>query len=324
MKNNVTIEISKHTIVFTVFFLLGLYLLWKINGIVVGLFIAFLIMTALNPLVTGLQKIKVPRAVSSLVFLLLIMVVIISGVAVFVPPAISQVSNFLIKFPAMLIALGIKDIDWTIFNGQLGSVPQNAVKIVSGIFDNALAVFATLVLSFYLLQEREKLPERIKFLFSDGEKTAAEFLNSMEVKLGGWIRGEVILCTVVGLMVYVGLAGLNVSYAVPLAIIAGILEIIPNIGPTVSMIPAAIVGFTISPMHGVGAVALYFIVQQIENNFLVPQIMRKVVGMNPLVTLLSLMVGYKLGGAFIAMLAIPIVLALQVAWPYFKKSSAKL
>ena len=82
---------------------------------------------------------------------------------------------------------------------------------------------------------------------------------------------------IIGGAVYIGLISLSIPYAVPLAIIAGLMESIPNIGPTVSMVPAAVVGFTISPLHGGAVVLLYFLIQQFENNLIVPLVMRRAV-----------------------------------------------
>lgn len=316
-KHNITVAIEQKTILYTISLLVLLYILWQISGIVIGLFISVLIMVALNPIVLWLQAHKIPRGVSSIVLLFLMFIAIISVVSVLIPPAVTQAEILFSGLPAVLEKFGIQNGDFSFLSSQIGSMPGNAVKIVSAVFDNALAMFATLILSFYLLQERPKLAKLLKFLFHGNEGSAETLLAHMETKLGGWIRGELVLCTIVGLMVYAGLSALNIPYALPLAIIGGLLEIVPNIGPTISMVPSAIVGFAISPLHGVGIVALYIVIQQLENNFIVPQIMKTVVGIHPLTTLISLMVGYKLGGPFGAMLAIPFVLAWQVAFPIF-------
>jgi len=87
------------------------------------------------------------------------------------------------------------------------------------------------------------------------------------------------------------------------------------------MIPAAIVGFTISPFHGFGVIALYFVIQQLENYLLVPYVMKKSIGLNPLVTIIALMIGLKLGGPLGAVLAIPLFLTAEVLFPYFYSKS---
>ena len=95
--------------------------------------------------------------------------------------------------------------------------------------------------------------------------------------------------------------------------IAAIFEIIPYVGPVFSLIPAVIIGFAQSPMTGVGVIGLYLIIQQIENNLLVPKIMQKVTGLNPVVSIAALLVGIKVGGVVGAILAIPLATMIVVA-----------
>jgi predicted PurR-regulated permease PerM len=189
--------------------------------------------------------------------------------------------------------------------------------VISGVFSNALAVFTILVISFYMILERQHLSGWLTRWFGDSEAVIEDLLVRIETKIGAWIRGQIILSLIIGGAVYIGLISLSIPYAVPLAIIAGLMESIPNIGPTVSMVPAAVVGFTISPLHGGAVILLYFLIQQFENNLIVPLVMRRAVGLNPLVIIISLMIGLALGGPAGAVLSIPVVLVGEVLVPYF-------
>jgi predicted PurR-regulated permease PerM len=113
-------------------------------------------------------------------------------------------------------------------------------------------------------------------------------------------------------MTYFGLRILGIEFALPLALLAGVLEIIPNIGPILSSIPAIVAGLAFSPLMGLAVAALYFLIQQLENTLIVPKVMEKTAGVNPLVTILSLAIGFKLGGIVGAILAVPVVLLIQV------------
>jgi len=95
------------------------------------------------------------------------------------------------------------------------------------------------------------------------------------------------------------------KYAVALAVLAGLLEVVPNLGPIISTIPAALIGFSISYVLGLSNIALYFIVQQVENNLIVPLVVKKVVGLHPIITLMALMIGGKLAGVLGVLLAVP-------------------
>lgn len=311
-----TVEVSHRTIIFTILFLVFLYILWQISGILISLFVAYLIMTAVNPLVAGLARFRIPRPLSGLLIMLAVLITLVSGIAALIPPVIDQTSSFFAQIPHLLQQLGVQ-LDQSLLSSQLGSIPQNAFRVISSLFSNALAVFTTLVISYYLVLERQQLSKRLTFLFGDGESEIEELLSKIENRLGAWIRGQLFLSLIIGIAVYLGLLALAIPYAVPLAIIAGLLEAVPNIGPTISMIPAAIVGFTISPLHGGAVILLYFLIQQLENNLVVPLVMQRAVGLNPLVTIIALMVGLKLGGPLGAILAIPLMLTAEVMLPYF-------
>jgi predicted PurR-regulated permease PerM len=118
-------------------------------------------------------------------------------------------------------------------------------------------------------------------------------------------------------MTYLGLFLLGIDTALPLAILAGMLEIIPTVGPIVSSIPAVVIASVVHPLLGLSTAALYFLIQFIENNLLVPQVMQKTTGVSPLVSILGLMVGFRLGGVVGAVLAIPLILVFQTLGPSF-------
>ena len=118
--------------------------------------------------------------------------------------------------------------------------------------------------------------------------------------------------SIIGVLIYIGLRLLGIPYALPLAIFAGILEAVPNIGPVISAIPGVVIALTISPVMGLAAAALYFLVQQLENSVVVPKVMQKATGVNPLITILSLAIGFQLAGPLGAILAVPIVIVVHV------------
>ena len=105
---------------------------------------------------------------------------------------------------------------------------------------------------------------------------------------------------------------LAIDFALPLALLAAILEIIPNVGPVLSAVPAVLISLAISPISALAVMALYFLVQQVENYLIVPGVMGRAIHLSPLIIILSLMIGFKIGGLAGALLAIPTVLILRV------------
>ena len=307
------VEISHRTIVFTVIFLLFLWFLYSIRSVLLAILIASILMFALNPLVSRLEKKRLPRPVAILLIFIILLLGVSGIVAAIVPPLVDQTKSLIDQSPAIIESLGGLKIDQRVLSDQLGPLPKNIARIIIGTFSNLIAVFTLLVVAFYLLSERANLHRYLVFLFGSDrtEEKAEAFVNKLEHEIGSWVRGQLTLMVIIGLLTYVGLRTLGVSYALPLSIFAGLLEIIPNIGPTVSMIPAVVVALTVSPMTALATVALFFLVQQFENNIIVPKIMQRVVGVKPLVTIIALMTGAKLAGILGAILAVPGYLILR-------------
>lgn len=175
-----------------------------------------------------------------------------------------------------------------------------------------------LVFTFYFILERGHAEKTLEEVFGPGigEKVAA-VLRVIERKLGYWVRGELLLMTSIGVTTYVGLLLLHIDFALPLAIIAGILEIVPMIGPVISAIPAVLLALAVSPFLAVSVIALYVIIQQVESNIFVPLVMKRSVGLSPVVTILALLIGGRFGGIAGAILAVPAYLVVQILFTTF-------
>jgi len=311
------IEISHRTIIFAVFFLLFLWFLYLIRDIILEFFVALLIMAILNPLVSRLSKSKIPRAVSVLVVYALTVGILILSVGAIIPPLVEQTAGFASGLPKYLGNIGIdilvsEQIIRELLS-QIGNIPGQAVKIGVSIFSNVLGVFTVLIMAFYLLLTRNKLDEALGFFLGEEKlNEAVKLIDALEAKLGGWARGELSLMILVGVSTYVGLMIIGIPFALPLALLAGIFELVPYMGPFISAIPAVIIGLGISPLIGLATAALYFIIQQVENYLFVPKVMEKSVGVSPIVTLLSLAIGFRLAGVVGVIMSVPVVISIQI------------
>lgn len=307
------IEISHRTIIFITCFLIFLWFLFQIRQIILLVYISSILMTALNPLVTRLEKFKIPRSWAILLCYFLFLSILSLILSSLFPTLVEQTRRLLENLSLLSETLGFAQIDQTTISNQLGSLPQKLLKFIAGLFSNFVALFALMVIAYYLLIERKKLDRYLLIVFGDKNRDRAEkIINKIEHQLGAWVRGQVILCSVVGVMTYIGLRFLEIDFALPLSLLAAILEIVPNIGPVLSAIPAILIGLTVSPFSGLAVTALYFLVQQLENYLIVPSVMGKVTNLSPLMVILSLMIGFKVGGLFGVLLAVPTVLILRI------------
>lgn len=311
------IEISHRTIIFTVVVVLSYLFISKVADIILQFFVALLIMAILNPLVTKLSKYKIPRAASVLLAYFLLIGVIGFSISAIVPPLAEQTTSFINNLPKFIENLGFSFLfsDQVIQQlvAQVAALPSEVAKITVSIFSNIVAVVAVLVFAFYLLLERDKLDIQLGYLFGQKKKKeVGKFIDLLERSLGGWARAQLTLMLIIGVTSYIGLRLIGIPFALPLAILAGILEIVPYIGPIVAAVPAVLIGFGLSPLQGIAVAALAFLVQQLENYFFVPKIMQRSTGVSPIVTLFALAIGFRLAGIVGVLIAIPIFIALRL------------
>ncbi|MFH0987735.1 MAG: AI-2E family transporter [Patescibacteria group bacterium] len=309
------IEISSKTIVFTVFFLLSLILLWQIRDLIFSLFIAFIISGALKTPVGFLEKRRVSRLIGSILVYFIFLFVIFNLFSLVIPPLLKEIVFLLKNFPHIIKAVlpQISSyVDISALTQNLPNLANDLVVLVKGVFSNAIFLISTLFFGFYLLLEKDFIERALANFFDDASaKKIAHIIEQGQKRAGSWFWGEALLMMIVGVMTYIGLTIIGMKYAVALAVLAGLLEVVPTLGPIISIVPAALIGFSTSYILGLSNIVLYFIVQQLENNLLVPFVMKKIVGVHPIITLMALMIGGKLAGVLGILLAVPTTIFIE-------------
>ena len=324
MKSQV-IEISPKTIFITIAILFGLFVAWQIKGILLSLVIAYILMSGFAPLVDWFEKEGVNKTVAVLATFILIISVL--GLLIFavIPPLIVQTRELILSLPQYIDNLdrfvqtknGLPNItidDITQFLTQrIDKALTNVLSVILNVFTGFLTFITVAVFSFYLLLERDKIKQNLFIFFPHLSKERVYRLgHKIEEKLGAWLRGQVTLMLLVGAATWLGLTILGIKYALPLAVVAGILEIVPIIGPIISAVPAIIIAFVQNPVLVIAVIILYLVVQQVENYLLVPKVMARAVGLSPLIIIFALLVGGSLLGIIGALLAVPVTAIIQV------------
>lgn len=304
---NHRIDISYKTIIFVSAFAALLWVLVHILDIILLFFVAFILMSALNPLVEKLRKWGVPKILAVLLVFFIVVGAIVGLITAGLTPLISQTSNLLQRLAETInLLLQENIVDDTVIQQEASKLSAQILTFTVDLFRNLISWVSVFVVTIYMLLDREKMENYATSFFGQRQERVKKLLTKIENKLGDWLRGQVILSAVVGVMVYLGLVVLGVEFALPLAIIAGLLEIVPVIGPIISAIPAVLIGLTVSPFFAGLIAAIYLIVQQVESHVIVPQLMRHAVGINPLLVILAVSVGGRLLGIAGALLAVPI------------------
>jgi predicted PurR-regulated permease PerM len=260
------------------------------------------------------------------VYLLLVVVLVIVGVLV-VPPLIEQARAFWTAVPELLDRAQM----WLVARGVLshtvsfsdavrqatGSGGSDAVSAVVGaIFGFVGGVFGLLtilILAFYLLLDSRRLFRRFLALFPKSERERVEDASRrISSKVSAWLAGQLLLAGIIGSTAAIGLWLLGVPYFYVLALIAGLGEMIPVVGPILSAIPAVSVALTVSPATALFVGIFFLVQQQVENHLLVPKIMERQVGVSAGIVIIALLIGGSLLGIVGAILAVPTAAILQV------------
>jgi len=321
---DVKLEISLRSILIFVAVVAALWLLYQIKEVIVILAFAFILMSALNPVVDKLEK-KMPRTLAIMLSYLAMILIVGLLLAVVIPVLISQIGLFFKNLPAIInnllptfsflknsgeqynIIIASQDLV-NLLSQQFSLFSSNLFNATFELVNGVVGIVAVSVFSFYLLLEQRDLKKQFINLFPAGsQERIFNLILKIETKLGAWLRGQAFLCFIVGFLSWIGLTVLHVDFALPLAIIAGFLEIIPNIGPIISAIPAILVALVSSPILALLTAIWYILVQQAENAFIVPKIMSSAVDLNPLIVILAILIGGKLMGVTGVLLSIPVM-----------------
>lgn len=292
--------------------------------VLVILLFAIIIASAVTPFSRWLEKHKFPRIFGVLILYLGVLglaIFILSLIVPFVSQEVGELSQTLPKLIARVSA-SLEQIknQSGVFNivGQLQGFldglsqflqesSQSGFGFLVSIFGGILSFIAIIVISFYLSVMKGGIENFLRSVIPDKyEEYVLNLWHRSERKLGRWFQAQLLLSLIVGLATYIGLSLLGIKFALVLAVLAMILELVPNVGPVLSAIPAVILGFIQSPSLGLWVIVLYVAVQQVENHVLVPLIMGKSLGLNPVVVIISLLIGFKLAGILGMLLAVPV------------------
>lgn len=319
------VDISTASLLRLILLLLGIWFIYLIRDVLILLFLVVIIVAGVTPLTDKWSRyLSRPGAV---VAIFLLFFIILTGIAsLLIPPLVIQIREFSTTLPEtvktfsqssntgfidQVAALMVKNLDAV--SSQLGDIGGTIFTKTVGVISGVVAVLTIFVLTFYLLIDEHGIKKLYKGLLPPGSyEGLAETTKKIALKLGSWLRGQLLLMLAVGSFVTIGLSIIGMPYALTLGVWAGITEVVPMVGPWIGAVPGVIVGLTISPLHGFLALIVYTVVQQLENNFLVPKIMSKAVGLNPVIVIIAILIGGKLYGILGVLLAVPLAAVIGV------------
>ncbi|MFN8454381.1 MAG: AI-2E family transporter [Anaerolineae bacterium] len=321
----------------------GFWLLYHFSLVVLILFTAIVLGTAIRPAVDWLQRRGVPSMGGNLVIFLLLLGALAAFVLTLTPLLIEQSLSIIRTLPdtyqnwrevitnsdsQMLRRLGQElPLQWSALFPPTPSLAATSEALTGDVtvpFFQALSytniaiwglfvTVVTLLLSFFWVLEGSRAIQWLILLMPLAWRDEGrELIAAMEEKVGAFVRGQTILCFIIGVLSLIAYWLIGLPYALVLALLAGLFEAVPMIGPILGAIPAVLVALTVEPSLAIWVIVASVIIQQLENNFLVPRVMDQTVGVNAIVTVLAIAAFGSLLGILGAILAIPLAAIIQL------------
>jgi predicted PurR-regulated permease PerM len=306
--------------------------IWEVRNALLLIYISALIAIGLSPLVSELERKRflrqgVPRWAAILVIYLCIIAVLVAIAAMVIPAVVRQARDLAMELPRLLHQGQQWLIDRGILTREISareavqqtapSAAQDTLGLVAnavfGVIGGVFGLITALVLAFYLLVDSSSLILVFVRLFPREKRPQVnDACRRVTNKISAWLGGQLLLGGIIGSTAALGLFLLGVPFFWVLALIAGIGELIPIVGPILSAVPAVLVALSVSPTLALGVILFFVAQQQLENHLLVPKIMQRQVGISPVFIIIALLIGGSLLGIMGAILAIPTAAILQV------------
>lgn len=302
-------------------FVIGFYLLFLLKNILLILIVAVFFSILATPPVDYLEKKKIPRTLATF-FVFLLFIGIFGGVLSGIYPIVKgQTDKFVKDFPDFVNNFVVFLKDFVPFeNFEVSQLNKEAATIFANVFSATFRILGgivsfilILVLSFYITVEQKSLEQFLNFFLPASKtKNVLRVYQRVKENIANWFLGQVFLCFIIFVLTYLALLALGVRYSFLLALIAGILEAIPYIGPLISGILAVLVVLGSSPEKLIWVILAMYLIQQVENHILVPKVMEKFLGLSPVVVILAISVGSTLFGLWGVILAVPFSAAISI------------
>lgn len=328
---NITINIAPGSIINVILFVLLIGLLFFLRDIVLIVLTAVVLASSIEPGVLFFMRHGLNRVVSVLLLYGVLILGILIALFVFAPPLLEDAANFLSNLPATLESINVNQgVTDSLFPGEgvvklspaqfadqirttFSTFTGGVFSTLSSFFGGIISFVLIIVFSIYFAVQETGIDDFLRVVTPvKHEKYVLSLWKRSQDKIGKWMQGQLLLGLIVGILIYLGLTILGIPHALLLAVLAALFELIPVFGQILAAIPAVAIAFSTGGVSGaLFIVGLYTIVQQFEAHLIYPLVVKKVVGVPPLLVILALLIGAKLAGFLGILLSVPIAAALQ-------------
>lgn len=324
----VSITITPGTVALAILVVLAFWAAFYLRDLLLVVLTAVVLASSIESLTQWLMRKHLPRVLAVVLIYLGALLVLVSFFYFFLPPLVNETTGFFKELPTYLESLNISPTE-NLFTsaGSASSVGSELVQLqtilktstsgvlaaASTIFGGLVSLVLIIVLSFYFAVQEHGLDNFLRLVtpIKDHEYIL-DLWRRAQHKIGRWLQGQLLLSVIVGILVYIGLLILGVPYALLLALVAAVLELIPVFGSILAAIPSVMLAFIDSGATlAILVIVLYVVVNQLEGNVIYPMVVQKVLGVPPLVVILAIIAGFQLAGFLGVVIAVPVAAAVQ-------------
>ncbi len=344
-ENSVYVVLSPNTIITVILSVLLVAMLWYLRELVFVVLTAVVIASAVEPAVQLLIRTGLPRVLSVVLLYLSIAFIGMAACYFFLPPLLHESKGFITSVPKYIETFQLSDgigsslipglritnqnailETITSLQGIFTNASSGAFQAVSVVFGGLLSFILIVVLSFYFAVQDTGIDDFLRLITPiKKHRYVLDLWRRSQHKIGRWMQGQVLLSLMAGVLVWAGLALLDVRYAFLLGVVAALLELIPVFGSILAAVPAVAIGFADGGTSlGLMVIMLYIVVNQFQAHLVYPLVVQKVVGLPPLLVILALIVGAQIAGFLGIILSVPVAAALREFISDVQKGKQKL
>lgn len=322
------ISISTGTVIRVVAILAGVYALWQLSTLVLLLLSAIVIASAVEPGVEFFRKYKFPRPFAIVSVYVIVLGLLASLVWFFVPPMLDEALALLVILPQYVSQVGHLSSLPFLQDATVGpSLVENLIslqsaftdtgagvlKVLSSIFGGVFYLLLTIIISIYFSFQETGVDDFLRLVTPAKHREYVQSLwKRSQRKIGLWMQGQILLSVIITVLLFLSFSLLGVEYALLLAIFAGIMELIPVFGSFVAAVPGIVVALVTGDVTlTIIVAAVYLVVNQFQAHLIYPLVVKKIVGVAPILVIIALIAGGQLAGFLGVLLSVPIAATIQ-------------
>jgi predicted PurR-regulated permease PerM len=337
-KRNITIDLSTRTMLFILIILGFIFFAKELISVIVFLFFGFVLMASMKPIVNWLKSKGLSKGLAITLPYLFLLVIILGVIVLIAVPLVNQMTELAKVLPQWLESAltFLEDLSIGGYSVNVDSISvyitefikglptadnvKNVATFLSGFFSFGAFLTTSIVFSVYLVSEHDTLADAVFIRIVSLEKRdrVKQLVSDVEGKLGSWVLGQAVVSTSVMLFTWILLSILKVPFALPLAIFTGFVNVIPNLGSSISGILMALVTLiAVNPVSALIVGGSFLVYQQIENSFIVPKVMGNAVGLKPIFVLLGVIVFITFFGLIGGFVAVPLMVIAKILYEFY-------